>query len=113
MVLFVDARLLVRFGSLAEAGEGDAVLVEGEAVAEGFPVAAFGLSAPGHAAGCACCLPRSAAGVALARLFEQRARGQVGFFTRVLAVTATAAGEAAIRAALERDPLASGRFRLA
>ena len=99
MALMLDARVPVVFGSSRDAQDGDAVL-------------AFGLdSAPGHDAGCACCVARAPAAQALGDLFMRRARGEVAFFRRVL-VDGQAA-EAAVRAALQSDPVASARFRLA
>ena len=53
-----------------------------------------------------------AAPVALGRLFLARARGEVAWFHSI-AVIATPAGEAAVRAALAGDRVAAGRFRLA
>ncbi len=65
----------------------------------------------GHVPGCACCVPRSAVGQAFGRLFLARARGEVAWFDAV-AVLATSAGEAAVRAALAADQVSAGRFRL-
>jgi hypothetical protein len=106
-----DARLPVVFGDIALAGPDDALLIEGEAPAPpGRPVARF---TPGplrwHAAGCACCAPRAAAAAALGRLFLARARGDISFFRRVIAVVTD---QAAVRAAIAGDALAAGRFRL-
>jgi len=94
-----DARVPVVFGSSRDAQEGDAVLagVLGDTL--------------GHQAGCACCVARTPAAQALGRLFMQRAQGEVAFFRRVL-VDGYAA-EAAVRAALQSDPVAAARFRLA
>jgi hypothetical protein len=85
--------------------------VEGLAEAGGTAIERFELS-PGHAPGCACCQPRSAAASGLDRLFQRRARGEIPFFRRVLAVTATAEGEMAVWTAIRSDPLVSARFRL-
>lgn len=98
-----DARVPVLIGRAEDAGAGDAVLAEGGA--------AWG-TLGGHAADCACCAPRGAAASELAALFLARARGEVPFFRRVVAVPAGEAGAAAIRAALRDDPFVSGRFRL-
>jgi hypothetical protein len=65
-----------------------------------------------HAIGCACCTPRSAVAEALGRLLLARARGEVPWFTRVVAATVTPAGEAAVRAAVAQDPIAGARFRI-
>ena len=91
MALFVDARIPVVFG--AEAGLHDAVLTAGPA---------------SHPAGCACCTPRSAHASALDRLFLQRVRGEVPWFTRVV----VPADDPDLRAALQTDPVLSARFRL-
>ncbi len=98
MTLMFDARVPVVFGHAGEAQDGDAVL----AVESGG-------EAP-HDVGCACCAARSPAAQALGRLFAQRARGEVAFFRRVLVDGRRA--EAAVRAALQSDPVAAARFRL-
>lgn len=98
-----DARVPVLIGSEADAGADDAVLAEG-----GAAWGALG----GHAVDCACCAPRGAAASDLAALFLARARGEVPFFRRVVAVPVGEAGAIAIRAALRDDPFVSGRFRL-
>ena len=113
MMSWIDARVPVRFGALGDATEGDALLLEGEMVAPpGFPSAHFVRTASEHPAGCACCLPRSAASLALNELFQARARGAVPFFRRVLAVTPSAEGEMELWAAVQGDPIVSGRFRI-
>lgn len=109
--MHIDARVPVIFGPLESAGPEDALLIEGDDVA---PVGriVIRLSAdvrPEHLTGCVCCVPRSAAGSALAGLFLARGRGDVAFFRRVVAVTAD---RAAISAAIEDDILASGWYRL-
>jgi hypothetical protein len=106
-----DDRVAVHFGPAAA---DEAVLIEGDAGdACGRPVARFRLSPAlaGHAPGCACCAPRDPAAQALGRLFLARARGEVAWF-RSVAVLATPAGEAAVRAALAHDHVSSCRFRL-
>lgn len=109
----IDGRVPVRFGALSEAGEGDAVLIEGDAAAPaGAASARFALGPSEHAPDCACCAPRGPASLALNQLFQARARGEVPFFRRVLAVTESADAEMAIWAALRADPLVSGRFRM-
>jgi hypothetical protein len=115
MTLFMDARVPVRFAAPDQVGADDALLIEGGAPApSGHAVARFVLpEAPTHPIGCACCLPRGPVAEALTRLFLTRVRGEVGFFRAVLALPASEAGEAAIRAALADDPLVSARFRLA
>jgi len=107
MTLMFDARVPVVFGSSRDAQEGDALLASG---LDGAPGQGL-VGVPGHDAGCACCVARTPAAQALGRLFMQRARGEVAFFRRVL-VDGHAA-EAAVRAALQSDPVAAARFRLA
>ena len=114
MPLFVDARVPVRFGSVSDAAPGLALLIEGDTRApDGVAVARFTDTAPPgpHPPGCPCCTARSPVAVALAALFLARARGEVGFFRTVLAVCRTPDGEAAVRAALECDPLVIAWFR--
>lgn len=111
MTWSVDARVPVLLASLSDIGEGDAALIEGAAGSggdrEGF------VPMPGaHAAGCACCVARGPAAVALDRLFQRRARGEIGFFRRVVVVTATVEGDMEVWSALRNDPVASARFRL-
>jgi hypothetical protein len=111
-----DDRVAVRFAAAAAARPDEALLVEAAAeVPSGHPLARF-VPLPGvfgHPSGCACCTPRGPVAEALGRLFLARARGEVAFFRSVVAVTTTAAGEAAVRAALARDQVSAGRFRLA
>lgn len=106
----IDARLPVRFGPLSSRESGEAVLTDGAAAAA--PSARFAAGMGAHGAGCACCVPRSAAAVALAELFRERAVGRGAAFRGVLAVVG-AEGEAAVRKALAVDGLTAGRFRLA
>ena len=116
MVRSTDDRVPVRFAGADAAAPDEALLVEGDApVPPGHPVARFRLAPglPGHPVGCACCAPRGPVAEALGRLFLVRARGEVAFFRSVVAVTATADGEAAVRAALAEDQVSAGRFRLA
>lgn len=109
--MFIDARVPVVFASMAEAGPEDALLIEGDTPApDGRVVARLLADAqPQHLAGCVCCVPRSAAGSALAGLFLSRGRGEVAFFRRVVAITTD---PEAIRAAVENDILASGWYRV-
>lgn len=87
----IDARVPVRFGSSLQPGE-----------------ARLTLGVTSHEPGCTCCLPRSAAGLALAALFQARATGAVPWFTGIVAVDAD---RAAVEAALQTDPIAVARFR--
>lgn len=108
----LDARIPVRLGSLDALAEGDAVLMESAPPPPGYPAERFTAEIGGHVAGCACCVARGPAAVALDRLFQRRARGEVGFFRRVLAVTKGPNGDIAVWSALRHDPIASARFRL-
>jgi hypothetical protein len=106
----------VVFGGIGQADLVDALLIEGDAPAPANrPVARYerGTPAPSHAPGCACCGPRNAVTMALTRLFLARTRGEVAFFHRVVAVPLDAEGEEAVRAAVQDDPLACARFRVA
>jgi len=108
----IDDRVPVRFGA-PEPGE--AVLAEaGLPVPDGHPTMVFRLTRAlaGHRAGCSCCVPRGPVADALGRLFLARARRDVTWFGAV-AVLATPAGDAAVRAALAEDQVCAGRFRLA
>lgn len=106
--MFIDARVPVVFGTLEDAGPDDALLIEGDAAVPADRVAVRLSAQPIHAAGCVCCVPRSAAGSALSGLFLARGRGTVAYFKRVVAVTSD---PAAVMAAIETDALASGWFR--
>jgi hypothetical protein len=111
----IDARVPVRFASPGQGAEASAWLAQGDApVPTGAVLARFSLppSLPEHPPGCACCVPRGPVARALSDLFLARARGEVAFFREVLAVVQDAAGEAAIRDALARDPVLQARFRL-
>jgi hypothetical protein len=120
MTMEQDSRLIVRFAGSAEskADAATALLIEdGDPAASpppaGASVAHFVLSASWHALGCACCLPRGPVSAALGRLFLARARGEAPLFDTVVAVTRSAAGRAAVCAALETDVVTRARFRLA
>lgn len=96
----IDARVPVAFGGHTMEEAGDIVLLDGPGAAAGHPVA------------CACCSVRTPAAEALGQLFAQRARSETPFFRRVLVIV-SAEHEAAVRAALDFDPVVSARFRLA
>ena len=117
MAPFLDARIPLIFGQAAEAGPTDAVLIEGEGEpAKGRdwfqPDLAMAKPAMAHPADCACCTPRSAAGMALARLILARGRGSGLFFSRVIAEVQTPAGRESVLAALDTDPIVSCFCRL-
>src|SRR5271170_7005638 len=108
---FLDARIPLLFADAADAGPEDAVLREGKGTpAPGRDWFETAAETP-HAVGCACCAPRGAAGIALARLLLARGRGLEPFFRRVVVVARSEAGRRAVLAALEVDPLASACFR--
>ena len=107
-----DGRIPVLLAGREAAGADDAVLLEGDGALPPGAAARFSAASGSHAIGCACCVPRSDAARALARLFLARARGEVAF-RRVVAVTASPAGRAAVTAAVTGDVLASARFALA
>lgn len=109
-----DGRIWVRFGAVAEAEPGEALLIEGPAPAEGRAVARFVVPARigGHPVGCACCVPRGPVAIALGSLFLARARGELPWFRSVLAVTTSAAGREAVRSALTDDVVTRARFRV-
>jgi hypothetical protein len=108
----VDDRIPVVFA--AEAEDGDAVLAERHGLScDPRALADFSADPPsGHPVACACCAPRGMAAKALTGLFFSRARGEIPFFRRVVAITQSDAGVAAVRTAVLNDPLASARFRL-
>ena len=92
MAVFADGRIQVVFAQAPAAQ--DAILVpSGE---------------PPHASGCTCCIQRSPDAAALDRLFLQRVRGEVPWFSRVV----VSQDDPALRQAIETDPVLSARFRL-
>jgi hypothetical protein len=105
-----DMRVPVVFAPLDQAGEGDAVLFERVGTWPGGSAAFVPL--PLHAPGCACCGARTAAGRALADLLHRRARREVAFFSRVIAVLESEAGRRDVEAALASDPVAATCFKL-
>ena len=108
-----DDRIPVRFGPQTAAEPHDALLIEGDAAADQAAVARFVVPAAfaGHPVGCACCVPRGPVAAALGKLFLARARGELPWFRGVLVVARSAAGEAAVRAALAGDVVTAARFR--
>jgi len=108
-MIMSDARVPVAFGLLQAALPDDALLFEGEIQPWAGATAAFS-PGPRHPPGCACCAARTGAGRALASLLHARARNEVPFFRRVLAVTVSAAGRAEVEDALQNDPIASTCF---
>ena len=106
----IDARIPVRFGPVSTRKPAEAVLLDREEACS--PPAERFVPDAGHQAGCVCCTGRSAAALALAGLFRQRAVSNTAPFTGVVADVG-AGGAQAVRDALAQDPLVSGRFRLA
>jgi hypothetical protein len=111
VTMFLDARVPVRFGVID--AEAAALVADGLADPPACAVWHFApeTAAPGHAPGCACCAPRLAAAEALRLLFLARAKGEVAFF-RSVSVFAPPAAEAALRTALQTDPMLAAWFRL-
>jgi hypothetical protein len=108
-----DGRIGVRFGAAEDAGPEDALLIEGDALADRPDVARFTqpIRVPTHPPGCICCAPRGPVAEALGRLFLARARGESPWFRSVVAVTHSAGGADAVRAALTGDVVTTARFR--
>jgi hypothetical protein len=113
MAWSIDARVPVVLGQLADADADDALLIEGEDSGPGRAAARFDVAVAVHAPECACCAPRTGAALALNRLFQARAKGEVPFFRRVVVVTRTAEGDMEVWSALRADQLTAARFRLA
>lgn len=65
----------------------------------------------GHATGCACCVARPPLAVLLSELFQQRARGTLPLFRRVVLVMSVSA-EGGFRQLATDDRLVSALFRL-
>ena len=94
------------------AGGPAALVTDGPEAATGFAATERFDARPMHRFGCACCAGRSAAAVALDRLFQARARGRAPWFDRV-AVMAGPAAQADVAAALGGDALTLARYRAA
>ena len=97
----IDARIPVVFAPTPP-------LADDHVVTEGIGVS----PEPAHAAGCACCTARGAVGSMLGALFFARARGEVGFFRRIVVRAESTAFRAAVADAIEADPVASACYRL-
>jgi hypothetical protein len=96
-----------------DAGGPAAVLTDAPAAPEGAVATERFDARPPHRFGCGCCAGRSAAAVALDRLFQGRARGRSAWFDRVAVVAANPAAQAQVAAALREDALTQARFRAA
>ncbi len=99
----LDMRVPLRFTDTDTIADGQAIFREGEHFTD---------ANARHPAGCACCVARNPAGVGLALLLQDRARGRVAFFRGVTVVTRTAAGREMVLEALRSDPVASACFRV-
>ena len=108
----IDLRVPLLFGAAEDAAAGDALLIENEGVAPGHFLPAPLEFHSRHSPSCPCCQARNAAGRALASLLQARARGEVAFFRRVVAVTRTPAGRLEVEEAVRFDPVASACYRL-
>ncbi len=127
MTWSLDARIpivmvadLAALAAALAGGRPAAVLLGPQAPAssqlEGMPpgavaMARFDLSAPAHAAACACCAGRGPAAAALDQLFQARVRNTCPWFERVLALAETPAAQAEVTAALNGDAVTTSRFR--
>lgn len=126
--MLIDARIPVHFTSQAPAfGQADQVLLLPADEMEGPRTPRCGLvsrqgwaavlrlpSGPaphvgGHDSGCACCVARPSQADPLTRLFQARARGEIGFF-RSLVASLPGPEADSLRAALVSDPFLYGRF---
>jgi hypothetical protein len=109
-----DSRIPLHFGALSEMRDGDAVLIEGSGIVPaGVPAARFRSETVGlHGLGCPCCAPREGAAIALHRLYLEQARSPRPLFSRVLAVTTSEQGRAAVLAAVRQDRVVASWFRL-
>ena len=126
--MLIDARIPVHFTIPAPAtGQADQVLLlpAGESEAAGEPghgpVSRHGWAAvlrlpsalapqlAGHASGCACCSVRLPQAEPLTRLFQARARGEIGFFRSLVASLPEPEADS-LRAVLVSDPFLFSRF---
>lgn len=104
-----DARIPLRFATAADIVPGEAVLWEdGAGTPPAGPAVARFRALAVHRPGCGCCGGRGPAAVALAGLFQDRARGRVAWFSGVVAVVHN---PAAVAAELAGDVLVAARFR--
>ncbi len=98
----------------ALAGGGAAVLADAPAPALPDGIAVMGFDPAQHPARCDCgsCGGRNAAALALDLLFQGRARGSLPWFTRIVALATSQAGQRALDEAFASDALTRARFRL-
>ena len=111
--MFIDARIPVRFcDKVPEPALAEAALVTPEdapCVAAGWMAACALPASQAHPPACPCCAGRAAQALPLARLFQARARGDIGFFRLVVACLPSEQASA-LRTALCSDGLLSGCF---
>jgi hypothetical protein len=121
--MLIDARIPVHFTDhVPETARADQALVlpdgAGTSRQEQYPGWAAVLRLPdpsvssvtvGHAPGCSCCGGRSGLAIMLTRLFQARARGEVGFFSGVVA-SLPAPAMTELRGALLSDSFVSACF---
>lgn len=126
--MLIDARIPVHFTTQAPAiGQADQVLLlpAGEPEGAGKPgdglVSRQGWTAvlrlpsglapqvADHGSGCACCVVRPLQADPLTRLFQARARGEIGFFRSLVASLPEPEADS-LRAALVSDPFLCSRF---
>lgn len=113
-----DARIPVTFlpdaaalGAWLAAGGPAALLTDGAEVPPGLAASQRFTPQSAHRIGCACCAGRTAAAIALDRLFQGRARDPRRWFERVAVLAATPVARREAAAALEDDVLTLARFR--
>jgi hypothetical protein len=119
--MLIDARIPVHFtDQVPQAARSDQVLILPEDDA-GVPPSdqrwaavirlpdRTAFSTDAHPPGCSCCNPRPASAVVLTKLFQARARGEIGFFRSVVA-SLPAPAAADLRAALFSDSFVAGCF---
>ena len=107
-----DSRiLLIRASATQPTAPSDAILREGRGADAPNQAWFQPVTTQEHGPACVCCAPRNAAGIAIATLLFASARGQAPAFQRLLVITTTQAGAAAVDHALATDPLVKARFR--
>ena len=93
----------------------DVVLLDAGLAHPALPVGAvsrqvaFTPAGAAHGTACACCGGQTALGRVLLRLLVERARGEIPFFRRLVAV-ADMQGRASLLAALRSDPIVGSRY---
>lgn len=110
----IPVTILPDAGALAAwlgAGGPAALLTDAPAPNPGFVATERFDPRAAHRFGCACCAGRSAAAVALDRLFQGRARNRTAWFDRVAVLAAAPASRREVSAALTGDALTLARYR--